>query len=512
MQNFYSHCRKSFDDDDLFLRDIASNKNFKYADLHRESGIIANKLKKLGLQKGDRLLLQLDKSPWGLFWYFACLRSGVIFLPLNTAYQEQEVEYFLDDAEPKLVICNPKQESLYRSLCAKTKLDCIILCLDENGSIQDSVMEGSTITPTIISNSNNGLADFKDYECKSDDTAVILYTSGTTGKPKGAMITHGNLVSNANTLSHAWHWQRDDVLLHSLPIFHIHGLFVAIHLAVLNSSTILFLEKFDPEKVLKLLPQATVYMGVPTHYVRILKNDKFEQSICKNMRLFTSGSAPLLPQTFIEFEKRAGQSIVERYGMTETGMNTTNPYNGERRPGTVGLLLEGVEGKILDDEGSEADIGTPGTLYVKGNNIFKGYWRMPKITQQEFNEDGFFRTGDITVKDEAGYISIIGRNKDMIITGGLNVYPKEIESLIDKMHGVLESAIIGVADEDFGESVTAIIVKENHESTISKEDIIDSLKNLVANFKVPKRVHFVDELPRNTMGKVQKVVLRKMFA
>ncbi|MFT5211155.1 MAG: malonyl-CoA/methylmalonyl-CoA synthetase [Flavobacterium sp.] len=509
MQNFYSYCRQRFEDDDLFLQDISTGIHFNYGDLHRESGLIANKLKELGLQKGDRVLFQLDKSPQGLFWYFACLRSGIVFVPLNTAYQTKEIEYFLNNAEPKLVLCNPKQKNIFDSLCAKRKLDCNILVLDLNGSDENS-----------DESFNETQDDFTDCECKTDDTAVILYTSGTTGQPKGAMITHGNLITNALALSKAWHWQQNDILIHALPIFHIHGLFVATHLAVFNSSAILFLEKFDPVEISKLLPQATVYMGVPTHYVRLLKNENFDKRACANMRLFTSGSAPLLAQTFVEFEERTNQTIVERYGMTETGMNTSNPYSGKRKPGTVGFMLDGVEGKIIESDGTEAISGNPGTLYVKGKNVFKGYWRMPEKTEEEFSEDGYFKTGDIAIKDTEGYISIIGRNKDMIITGGLNVYPKELESIIDKLPGVLESAVIGVVDEDFGEAVTAVIVKksikkgvnDNNTDTTSKENIINALKALVANFKVPKNIHFVDELPRNTMGKVQKVVLREMFA
>ena len=508
MQNFYSYCRQRFEDDDLFLNDISSGNQFNYGDLHKESGLIANKLKKLGLQKGDRVLFQLDKSPLGLFWYFACLRSGIVFIPLNTAYQATEIEYFLSNAEPKLVLCNPKQESLYQDLCAKIHLDCSILSLKVKGL----EVKGSTIAENLDDIQDN----FTDCDCTTDDTAVILYTSGTTGQPKGAMITHGNLITNALALSKAWHWQKNDILIHALPIFHIHGLFVATHLAVFNSSTILFLEKFDPDEIVKLLPQATVYMGVPTHYVRLLKNENFNKRACNNMRLFTSGSAPLLAQTFIEFEEKTNQSIVERYGMTETGMNTSNPYDGKRKPSTVGFMLDGVDGKVMERDGTEAISGNPGTLYVKGKNVFKGYWRMPEKTQEEFSDDGYFITGDIAIKDEEGYISIIGRNKDMIITGGLNVYPKELESIIDKLPGVLESAVIGVADEDFGEAVTAVIVKnsvpDSDTDATSKEDIINALKALVANFKVPKNIHFVDELPRNTMGKVQKVVLRKMFA
>ena len=382
----------------------------------------------------------------------------------------------------------------------KINLNCHILSLQVDG----------------LALSENAEDNFDDCDCKTEDTAVILYTSGTTGQPKGAMITHGNLISNALALSKAWHWQQNDILIHALPIFHIHGLFVATHLAVINSSTILFLDKFDPDAIAKLLPQATVYMGVPTHYVRLLKNENFNRDTCDNMRLFTSGSAPLLAQTFVEFEERVNKTIVERYGMTETGMNTSNPYDGRRKPGTVGFMLDGVEGKIIEGDGAEAATGNPGILYVKGKNVFKGYWRMPEKTQEEFSEDGYFKTGDIATKDPEGYVSIIGRNKDMIITGGLNVYPKELESIIDKLPGVLESAVIGIVDEDFGEAVTAIIVKKSTEkndaNSLLKEDIIKVMKTLVANFKVPKQVHFVDKLPRNTMGKVQKVELRKMFA
>jgi len=500
MHNFYSHCRERFRNDDIFILHPATKKEFLYSDLDCESGKIAHHLTQLGLTKGDRVILQVEKSPQNLFWYFACLRAGLIYLPLNTGYKEKEVEYFVNDAKPALVLCDPDKHALFMSILDKTDINCQVHSLDKQGVYSHN--------KDILSSDG----EFADIECDRDDIAVILYTSGTTGKPKGAMITHGNLISNSKVLAQTWQWQQQDVLLHSLPIFHVHGLFVAVNLAVLNSSKMIFLDKFDLEKIIYFLPQASVYMGVPTHYVRLLNHPEFSQSSCKNIRLFTSGSAPLLPQTFSEFQQRTSHTIVERYGMTETGMNTSNPIEGPRKAGTVGLPLSGIKTMIVNDAGELVDKNIPGELLVKGDNVFRGYWQTPEKAAEEFTDDGFFKTGDIASIDSNGYISIIGRDKDMIITGGLNVYPKELESVIDEIPEVLESAVIGLPHSDFGESVTAVVVKKFANNNLQEQDIIQHMKNLVADFKVAKRVVFVDQLPRNTMGKVQKALLRKQFS
>jgi malonyl-CoA/methylmalonyl-CoA synthetase len=489
--NFYTYCHQGFIDDKIFLRNVIDESEFTYANLHEESGKIANHLINLGLSKGDRVMVQVEKSAQNLFWYFGCLRAGLIYLPLNTAYLQREVEYFVDNAQPSLILCDPDKTSVFKNLT-----DAPIITLNPEGICSDSMTTAS---------------EFADVNCNEDDIATILYTSGTTGKPKGAMITHGNLIANGQTLTETWQWQQDDVLLHALPVFHVHGLFVATHLPVINGSTILFLQKFDPVDVIRKLPESTVYMGVPTNYVRLLANPAMNESTCSNMRLFTSGSAPLLVQTFNEFRTRTAHTIVERYGMTETGMNTSNPMNGTRKPGTVGPPLPGVSVLILDEASKAVAVSKPGDLYVKGKNVFKGYWQMPEKTAEEFNEDGFFKTGDIASRDEDGYISIIGRDKDMIITGGFNVYPKEIEAIIDDIPGVLESAVIGLPHADFGEAVTAIVVKQEANSDVDESSIKDFLKSRIARFKVVKRVHFVDELPRNTMGKVQKNILRERY-
>jgi malonyl-CoA/methylmalonyl-CoA synthetase len=436
-------------------------------------------------------MVQVEKSAECLFLYFACLRLGAVYLPLNTAYLDDELAFFFEDAEPALVVCGPERESFFSRLGAQTRT----LTADCQGSLLTAL--GSDTT-------------FETAKRIDDDIAVILYTSGTTGRPKGAMISHGNLAVNARTLFEAWQWRSGDIMLHALPVFHVHGLFVATHLPVLGGCPIILLPQFDPEQVADLLPHASVYMGVPTNYTRLIASGRLNHDICQTMRLFTSGSAPLLEQTARKFTDLTGHQIVERYGMTETGMNTSNPLDGARKPGTVGPPLRGVEAQILDPSGSKTAPGQPGDLMIRGQNVFKGYWKLPDKTREEFTEDGWFRTGDVAQWDDDGYISIVGRNKDMIISGGLNVYPKEIESAIDKLDGVLESAVIGLPHADFGEAVCAIVVMEKGRDPETQE-IIDALKSRLANFKVPKWVFFADDLPRNTMGKVQKNRLREMY-
>ena len=489
MSNVFKHFTQHHEESKPFLIAPTGQPIATYGDLHRSTAQYLSALISLGLRPGDRVAVQVEKSAEVLFLYFACLRGGFIYLALNTAYQKEEVRYFLSDAEPALFVADPSKAEETLSAGAAQ-----VLTLDARGqgSLRD-LADQSELTDHV-------------EPVSADDTAVILYTSGTTGLPKGAMITHGNIVANTETLCEAWDWRSDDVMLHALPIFHVHGLFIGTHLPVLKGSSIIFLPQFDPETVLQQMSRATVFMGVPTYYTRLLSAG-INAKQAQGMRLFTSGSAPLLPQTFTAFEEATEHVIVERYGMTETGMNTSNPLYGQRKPGTVGPALKDVSYRIVDGNGASLPQGKPGQLQVKGPNVFKGYWRKEAQTQAAFTADGYFDTGDVAQTDADGYVSIVGREKDLIITGGLNVYPKEIETLIDRFEGVLESAVIGVPHPDFGEAVTAIIVCEG-QGEIDPAHLIQSLKDTIANFKVPKRAIIVDQLPRNTMGKVQKNVLR----
>jgi len=497
--NIYSVFQACFPhDENASFIETADGRLVSYGELQSRSAQLANRLRALGVNKGDRVAVQVDKSPEVLFLYLAVLRMGAIYLPLNTAYTDNEIDYFLGNATPTVFVCRPQAEAGAQALGKNNQVAHVLtLGTAADGSLMDDVDAQSSAFDTV--------------DCEDDDIGVILYTSGTTGRPKGAMISHRNLEANARTLHSFWQWRPGDVLLHALPIFHIHGLFVACHCVLLNGSKMIFLEKFDIPTVLKFLPQSTVMMGVPTYYVRLLASAEFSREHCKNMRLFISGSAPLLEQTFDEFRERTGLTILERYGMTETGMNTSNPVDGERLPGTVGPPLPGVTVRIVNDNDEEVAPGEIGSLLVKGGNVFKGYWQMPEKTAEEFTADGFFRTGDLSRQDENGYVSIVGRGKDLVISGGLNVYPKEVEFEIDQMDGVKESAVIGMPHPDFGEAVTAVVVLEPG-STLSEQEVIQHIKNRLANFKVPKAVHFVDALPRNTMGKVQKNVLREQYA
>jgi malonyl-CoA/methylmalonyl-CoA synthetase len=489
--NLYHLFQERFCNTDCFIRDSDGRDVYSYGDLDQFSAAYAARLSSLGATPGDRIIVQAEKSAECLFIYFACLRAGLVYLPLNTAYQPEELSYFVGNAEPALIICSPEQQSVFEKFAP-----CPIKTLDRDGR--------GTVSADLE------MLPFNTVERSPDDLAAILYTSGTTGKPKGAMLSHGNLTANVATLHKTWGWVDGDVLLHALPIFHVHGLFVATHLAVYNSSPMIFLNSFNAEQAIGLLPLSTVYMGVPTNYTRLLANPTLNADACANMRLFISGSAPLLVQTFNEFQTRTGHTILERYGMTETGMNTSNPLTGPRKPGTVGPPLLGTSIKVIDDNGDSVAAGETGNLLVAGPNVFSGYWRMPEKNAEEF-VDGYFRTGDLAFVDPEGYVSIVGRSKDLIITGGLNVYPKEIESVIDKIPGVLESAVIGLEDPDFGEAVTAIVVKELESAEIDEVAIVQHLKQTLANFKVAKSVYFVDELPRNAMGKVQKNKLREDF-
>jgi len=467
---------------------------YTYADLERESARLARFFTDLGIAKGARIVAQVDKSPEAILLYLAVLRAGFVYLPLNMAYQRSELEYFLRDAEPSAVVCAPSSKKLFDELGHPAGVAHCYTLDDAGGG-------------SLIDASRTAAIDFATTTVDENDLAAILYTSGTTGRAKGAMLTHGNLCSNAQTLHAYWGFTQSDVLLHALPLFHVHGLFVATNVCLLNAGKIIFLSKFDTEHVIANLPRATVFMGVPTYYTRLLAQPKFNRDVCRTMRLFTSGSAPLLPDTFEAFRNRTGHTILERYGMTETGINTSNPLAGARIAGSVGVPLPGVSVRVVDDRDAPLAAETVGAIQVKGPNVFRGYWRMPEKTREEFTADGYFRTGDVGKFNTAGYLSIIGRSKDLVITGGYNVYPKEIELVIDRMPEVLESAVVGVPHPDLGEAVTAVVVRRPG-ATIAADEIIDRLKREIANYKVPKRVQFVDDLPRNAMGKVQKNILR----
>jgi malonyl-CoA/methylmalonyl-CoA synthetase len=470
---------------------------YTYADAEQLSAQMANYLVGLGLRQGDRVTVQVEKSPEMLWLYLGTVRAGLVFHPLNTAYTEDELEYFLENAEPSVVICDESRQDMFARLCKRTAVAHLYtLNADGGGNLVAAATECSL--------------QFKTVASRGEDLACLLYSSGTTGRPKGIMLSHANLIDNASVLADYWGFSADDCLLHALPVFHVHGLFVALGCVLMRGASMRWLPKFDVATVMQNLPRSTVMMGVPTYYTRLLAEPSFDAGICVSVRLFVSGSAPLLADTFEEFEQRTGKRILERYGMTETGMNTSNPLRGERRPGTVGFPLPGVSLRIAGTDGAQVAQGEVGDIQVKGANVFSGYWKMPEKTAEDFTDDGFFVTGDKGQVDSDGYLAIVGRAKDMVITGGLNVYPKEIELLIDDMAGVKESAVIGIAHPDFGEAVTAVVVPEP-DAALTAEDVIDHVKAHAANFKVPKAVHFVDGLPRNTMGKVQKNLLRDSY-
>jgi len=478
--------------------DTPGREPLSFEALDQCAGRFARALADSGVRRGDRVIVQIDKSPEAVCVYLACLRGGFAYLPLNTAYRPAEVEYFLDDATPAAVVCRPAEHDTMRALAGARGIE-RVYTMDADGA--------GTLTEAA-----RGLDALPPADVGHDDIAAILYTSGTTGRPKGAMLTHRNLSANAVALHQAWGWRDGDVLLHALPLFHVHGLFVACHCALLNASTMIMLPRFDAGEVLEAMPRATVFMGVPTFYTRLLNDPHLDAERCRGMRLFTCGSAPLLEQTFEDFRERTGHTILERYGMTETGMNTSNPLDGPRRPGTVGLPLPGVSVRIVDDSGNEVPDGTVGELQVRGDNVFPGYWNKPEANKESFTGDGWFITGDLARIEPDGYVAIVGRAKDMIISGGYNVYPKEVERRIDDIPGVSESAVIGVPHADFGEAVTAVVVRDGSGGNPTEQSIIAALKEVLANYKVPKRVVFVDALPRNAMGKVQKNLLRQEYS
>ncbi|WP_193371207.1 malonate--CoA ligase [Pelagibius marinus] len=499
MTNLYTKLTENFPADrGKTVLETPEGRTMSYADFEVGSGRIARLLVDCGVQPGDRVAAQIDKSPEALLLYLAVLRCGGVYLPLNTAYKGGEVAYFLGDAEPRVLVCDPQAEDSLTETAKQAGTE-VVLTLGGDGA-------GSLIERSRDLDPEVGVV-----AREPDDLAAILYTSGTTGRSKGAMLSHDNLGSNTLTLRDYWGFTADDVLIHALPIFHTHGLFVATHCVLLSGARMLFLNRFDADTVIDLLPRATAMMGVPTFYTRLLANPRLTKEVCAGIRLFVSGSAPLLADTFQEFEARTGHRILERYGMTETTMSTSNPLDGERIAGTVGHPLPGVEARIADEAGNPLPQGEVGILEVKGPNVFKGYWRNPEKTAEEFRPDGFFITGDLATIDARGYVQIVGRSKDLIISGGFNVYPKEIELCIDGIEGVDESAVIGLPHPDFGEAVVAVVKRQNGGPEVSAEAIQETAKAELANFKVPKKVFFVDELPRNTMGKVQKNTLRDRF-
>jgi malonyl-CoA/methylmalonyl-CoA synthetase len=478
---------------------------YSWSDLERATAMMANLLQGLGIPKGSRVAVQVEKSPEALFLYLATIKAGYVYLPLNTAYQAAEIEYFIQNAEPAVMVCSSKNFAWVSKIAFKSGTR-HVFTLDDNR------------TGTLLDRAAVQSDRFKTVACGDDDLAAILYTSGTTGRSKGAMLTHKNLSSNALVLQKFWGWKKGDVLLHALPIFHVHGLFVAAHGALINGSKMIWLPRLDTAALIQNMPRSTVMMGVPTFYVRLLADTNFTKAVCRNMRLFVSGSAPLLTETFNTFKELTGETILERYGMSETVMLVSNPYKGARVGGSVGLPLTDVKVRVVNENNKPCTVNEIGSIQVKGPNVFKGYWRMPEKTAEEFTADGWFKTGDVGrfggmangAKVPDDYLCIVGRSKDLIISGGYNVYPKEIESFIDDMDGVDESAVIGVPHPDFGEAVMAIVVAKPGAKLDSKA-MIDVLKGQIANFKVPKRIEIVSDLPRNAMGKVQKNILRQQY-
>ncbi|PWC76432.1 malonyl-CoA synthase [Azospirillum sp. TSH64] len=476
--------------------ETADGGRLTHGDLRAATGRMANALVAAGVRPGDRVAVQVEKSVEALVLYLACLRAGMVYLPLNTAYTPAELSYFVGDAEPALVVCDPARLDATMALAGTVA----VRTLDARG--QGSLTEAAAGQPDEFATVARG----------PDDLAAILYTSGTTGRSKGAMLTQENLLSNARVLQTEWRFGPDDVLLHALPIFHTHGLFVACNLVLLSGASMVLLPRFDPADVLARLPAATVMMGVPTFYTRLLGQEGLTPEACRSIRLFVSGSAPLLAETHRAWEERTGHRILERYGMTETGMLTSNPYDGDRVAGTVGFPLPGVELRIADPATGAPLAGDAiGAIEVRGPNVFKGYWRMPEKTASEFRPDGFFITGDLGRIDGRGYVHIVGRGKDLIISGGFNVYPKEVEGEIDELPGVLESAVIGIPHPDFGEAVVAVVVADGT-APVTEATVAAALKDRLARYKQPKRVVVVAELPRNSMGKVQKAQLRDTHA
>ena len=496
--NLFSRLFDGVDDPARLAIEMLDGQHISYGDLVARAGQMANVLIDRGVKPGDRVAAQTEKSVPGLVLYLATVRAGAVYLPLNTAYTLNELEYFIGDAEPSLVVCDPSRAEGIGAIAAKIGAKVETMGADGKGTLTDATARARAAFDTVVR------AD--------DDLAAILYTSGTTGRSKGAMLSHDNLASNSLSLVGYWRFTDQDVLIHALPIYHTHGLFVASNVTLFARASMIFLPKFDPELIIKLMARSTVLMGVPTFYTRLLQSPALNRESTKHMRLFVSGSAPLLADTHREWFARTGHAVLERYGMTETNMNTSNPYDGERVPGAVGHALPGVSVRVTDPEtGNILGPETIGMIEVRGPNVFKGYWRMPEKTKAEFRDDGFFITGDLGKIDANGYVHILGRGKDLVISGGFNVYPKEIESEIDAMPGVIESAVIGVPHADFGEGVTAVLVCDKG-AKVDEATVLQALDGRLAKFKMPKRVIVVEELPRNAMGKVQKNILRDTYS
>lgn len=491
--NFFADMHAVFDENasrPCFI--FSRGGGWTFADLEERIGQSAGVLLRSGVKPGNRVVAQVEKSAEAIALYLACLRVGAVYVPLNTAYTSTEVQYFLDDADAALFVCDPEGTDV---VAAGT----LTLDAQGKGSFTQTIEQTEPFTG-IVARSKN-------------DVAAIVYTSGTTGRSKGAMLTHDNLRTNAMSLRAAWGWQERDVLLHALPIFHVHGLFIALHCALLGGTTTIFMPKFDMEEMMLWLPRSTVLMGVPTFYTRLLANAEFTRDTAKAIRVFISGSAPLTEQTFAEFEERTGHKILERYGMSETIINTTNPLDGERVAGTVGYALPGVETRIADDAGNALSADEVGMIEVRGQNVFAGYWQMPEKTAEELRVDGWFITGDLGTQSKDGRLSIVGRSKDLIISGGYNVYPKEVEQVIDELPAVQESAVFGVPHADFGEAVVvAIVAARGVDEVVDVATLDAALDGKLARFKQPKIVVTLAELPRNTMGKVQKNLLRDQHA
>ena len=495
MGNFFSllHEQIQTSANRVFL-EFGDRASITYGEADRMSAQVANRLATFGLKPGDRVTVQVEKSPQVVILYLACLRSGLVFHPLNTAYTLHELEHFFEDAQPSLVVCRPSIAYEVRQLASRFDIEHVeTLDANGNGSFWDQVSSQHD--------------EFAVAERSPDDTALLIYTSGTTGKPKGAMITHHNLSSNILAIMEFWEWEAKDVLLHVLPLFHVHGLCPALHCPIMGGSKILFQNRFSVSETINLLPRTSVLMAVPTVYTRLLSDNRLTTELCQDIRIFLSGSAPLLPETAYEFERRTGHRIMERYGMSEGQMITSNPFRGDRLIGTVGLAFPGIKLRIRDESGERLDHGEIGMLEIKGPNVFSGYWRNPTATEKAFRSDGYFITGDLGTIDENGYLSIVGRESDLIISAGLNIYPKEVEDLLNQIAGIADSAVFAVPHPDLGEAVFATVVKEKN-ATVTSDDIISTIKEKLSSFKIPKKIEFVDDLPRNAMGKVEKKQLR----
>ena len=473
----------------------AGGRDYSYADLAEASARYANALTDLGAGPGDRVSAYIDKSIGNLFLYLACLRAGIVYQPLNPAFQPAEVDYYLADASPAVVVCSGRNGDWVRTAATRARVQ-RVLTLDRDG------------TGTLAAAAGEAKSEFATRMCDGPELACLLYSSGTTGKPKGIKLSHDNLAANVRTLVDIWGFTPGDELLHALPLFHVHGLFVALGCVLAAGASLRLLDRFDAGEITGLLPQATVLMGVPTFYTRLLQSPRLDRQTCASMRLFICGSAPLQENTFERFRQRTGHAILERYGTSETGMSVSNPLHGERRAGAVGMPLPDVLVKIVDDQDNEVVPGSVGELLVKGPNVFSGYWNLDRVNKSAFTEDGYYRTGDLAEQSADGYIRIVGRAKDMIISGGENIYPKEIEQCLDRMEGISESAVVGIEDADLGEKVIAVVVAEP-DAALDEAGVIAALKTQLAGFKVPKQVFFTGELPRNTMGKVQKNKLRE---